>query len=787
MNWNGGRLHRHSAATNPRRSAAQRQKQNFAKAQQRNLDSANSPETLSILGNIVQVGAGKDKAKPASHDSSNSHNHDIHYLSSHAGELIPRPPTRRSNSCHASQGFDIGEYHTEQLRITREPISDNEGVRNVPSTAVKSEQRKQSKPSNRNASSKKKGKLAKDSTTEERRKRALRSLAQRASDLTLLPIKLPQKAPIDVDQFCKRRKIDEHERAQFVSQRFMVESPFTGRHKPLMDVSKDFLHTHKNIKVRIGSDLLTGCESTMNGSRTSLPFRIQRSTRSPSRSSSIMLLDTETESVVGMSHDDWDSQPHESSSGKYLSEELTGSSSFSHGYRRITGVPQHPASSTRGTYGQGTDQTGTSPSFRTQSPPYDNAQKTHSVSNVDLQHPQPKTWRRPKCIRAKSAQSTQSNVAEVGEDSPVVQQNRIIDKALWRTWLASPIHAGASDCEQHEPEKDLMQDIISPGFSLVQPRYRSYVNPQATSELNGKNPAQGTSISSGEHSFSSRRQTSNVAEASTHSSVSDVEGIKKTTVGSPLIDQQPLRSNILTSDRPDHEVQGHLQKTRQADMSQGKVHDQNEIWKKFVNGSDDEEDDFIAEFSNRIILDRRRDCQFSSDSEPGDSMEFRIGMLTPHPGRKNIIVRSISPNNDAFSTMATTKSQAEMEYDDSSSDEDFVTETTELDDERTTSTGNDSISVQGVAGTTLKSNTGPSPWSPSTGGTLSCTQTGSSPVHERKGRIMFTKPIPFDGTFRNVEGSCSSRRQTKDGRCNATKKYESWSSGDGYDEIEDFP
>ncbi|KAG9236380.1 hypothetical protein BJ875DRAFT_456540 [Amylocarpus encephaloides] len=412
MNWTGGRLQRHSNASD---TAKHRQQQHFAK----------------VKTNLL---AGKKRSPPKHPNLDRIREH---YEGPSRCTTRDSPPLEQSSrnvetQCFAQRSLQtssrvvVGSRSAHEHTAHQEysPASGNFRMVDVAihDSARSADAKKRERERDSSVTGSEDGNDIDelDSLAQKRRKILLTgdwvSVGfQRAPRLKYVP-------PRQDDQIGRRRKVSDGHRAQYSGKlRSKILSPVASRDQPLPVEGLEQKASRKSrptdVKISVGNKvILPGISSSAQSQRYSNGSAQPQSLRPQTESLDIMLLDNESRCMNSL---------------------------------QSLGPPSTIGSKNRG---MSTPQ----PQFRS--------------SSASLQHPKPQSSKVASILRSDSSDIVQSTLAQVGRPKPVVTSSQVMDNKIWETWMTAfnlPEDALSGGIASQEDNMQEQIEMISPGVSAA--------------------------------------------------------------------------------------------------------------------------------------------------------------------------------------------------------------------------------------------------------------------------------------------------------------------------------
>lgn len=699
MNWTGGRLSRHSAAAN---SARAKQREHFAKVK-KNLRSNNttrSPVKWSILNHIVEEDTGCHWRMPSIEPSIVPNHDGIRHVS------LNKTLSTRTTDVNYASPYQSG--HIERLPIEREHTQDRNQIRKSLTGKRKREEED-----------------AYDAQYEEnnhraiidRRKRLLR-IGDWVGASSLLPAKhsfIPAATDENIGQ---RRKLSDSERPSFNVHQSHITSLFRSRPPTGKGMNTGAQgggrHLKTDIKIFIGSSLETSLPSSNARQFTDDLSKLTESSATQfnqSNSSNIMLFDEDNSSrmtrksllsptnnkalssrnscVSNLSFP-WVQDPRDHRqpiSSSYVHSNLGNYwSNYSH-------KPISPMPGSRGAQRKDsnriemrtlTSNTALTPISALRYRALQNG-PTCSSSSAQLQHPMPQSFRKFAHMDSSSDVIAESNAARIGHSKMAMTEAHCADNIIWKAWFTADSNAGypVNGAHNIKGEYNSRHTEISPGVSaLWYPRNDNMDLPILPSRL-----------------LKSLHQKSTCSDGSSViSGHSTAEEYGDGTLGGAYVRQMQSSGGVsmVVSDVVE-------QNGKSSPSSPSLIRNaQDDLWRKFVFGTEDKDDENTAEYSRKVTMMKvtKRANSLSSRMPQASSAE-QHAMSRSTSSRWSVVEVNSTPLS-AFKRARILQSSNEeiegaIQFFDSGSDGYSTTDLTML--------GMDRTSVQGARGTTASNST----------------------------------------------------------------------------------
>lgn len=770
MNWTGGRLSRHH---NAKGSLSARQKQHFAKVQA-SIRSAKKPSPLKVP--IF------DKVIEDYHQSSSSHRSDHHEESQTA-----RP--RRNTPYNSDGPFNGGLQCLSQsnksqnkaqngrlLQKEREPspASDDDLYGATPQPW---ETKRKLNSSVGQLEKQSVGDPEEESDFDKRRK-----ILRRGDWVGISiqrPLQLTFTSPKHGEQVGRRRKMADGHRARYNPKiQSLIQSPFSTRirrHSPHSSNGQGQGRTYQgtaDVRISIGGRLVPpGVSSSSAPSRghqhSSRSYLFEQSQGS---SSDVMLLDNEglgERKLTGAGDDgispeeqtfeiyDGRSRIHheepdppggyfpsnfEEDVAKSTRDKVFHTNRFKNRFQTIKD-PENSPHDINGPFFTEYDhgQSSKHPEIRR----VNKEQPIIASSTASLHHPKPRSSRTSRLLRSDSSEIAASSVATVGKIKPIVPSSQIYDHEIWESWVGPLLgqKAQRGSDELQDQIDDTQRISISPGVSYAAViRYPKDSTP--------------SDHTTGHFSLEeSRPSKDDSSECSLNPSSQDLSisniGLNDQEVFSLGVEYEDNLPAKYSETQVGDFQGGFVFKDVDAETDQppktSKEPDPDEIWKKFVFGSGD--DEFKA--------DQSHDCKHNSSSyvERRSSPTSSLLLVSLEP-RSLGSPAAYNPTDEYPSSHSVaTGSSSNVEFTYSRPPTEFRPSRHSTQDEHTSMhCSRDSLpsSISDLAEASMVIATN------SQAG-FSKTR-ASTPLSRSPERIMFTKPKPFVGLKANKGGDMDERK-----------------------------
>ncbi|PBP20108.1 hypothetical protein BUE80_DR008757 [Diplocarpon rosae] len=628
MNWTGGRLQRHSTAKS---SAAQRQKQHFARVKQ-NLCSRGSaiktspnhipgfesrdrrqrPRGQSVLSRTTSV--SREKSQP-------NQRHNVSELRhSHSAQ---RPTSNYSSRLH----IPFSDRTPLPALVEREQshVPDDDLYNATPQPRMLKRGRGASQPLSEISQEQKEESLS------EKKRRILRK-GDWLGITIQKPLKLAFTSPRDEQRIGKRRKVSKEHRANILSAQSRNVSPFAARPRRNNTLRADSQQLEGNrppapdVRISIGGRALQpGVSSSIAPLKKSTPsIAGRRSSQVPS-SSDIMLLDQESvrgyqlgrESNGSLSRILGSRRPNlrsleqaSENSGISGREHLSGHVSMgsdNQGWVRMTEESlERPQSKFQGHKGKLVGEPAPPPlatpraDFRQDLVP---GEVFFSSSSASIHHPKPQSSQRSILLRSSSSEVISSNIAQIGMANTIVSSPQALQNEIWRTWIATEDDSDDPRTNTNCSELPSGNGWINPGISIPLPRRSNKKMPakdRSSSELEEPDTENIDDLEQGKDLQQSYEKTS--AYEYEDNRVFPIEKSRPGGTSSQLGQISEDESEISERQASDIEVVGTLFPVDNRTMSHpitraaqietdaplvGKeiIEEPNDVWRKFVFGS----------------------------------------------------------------------------------------------------------------------------------------------------------------------------------------------------------
>lgn len=498
MNWTGGRLQRHSTAGD---NVKIRQKQHFAKVQQsfRNGLKKKLPVKWTIFDQEVMDHRQSQRAGSSSQRGSYSNERSQisrprHYSSC----IVPDYEHKHTSETNESSG----SHESFQLKPKSNRVPDDDIYNATPPPPRGTKRAREASMPAPDTESVRERRCQEDSMAEKKRK------ILRKGDWVGLDIQKPLQivfAPPDDENVGRRRKIKEGHRARYQDRQSHIISPFGQRRLPLGGFSHEEnpqrIPSKSDVRIYIGGKVVPPgfSSSSAYGGRGTQSTGTRR--RSPTISSDVMLLDSE---------DNREHQKHSDKPRRHYSRHHNGEHTEYHHnpqqrYSQPTGLSlsegylpsshqcasqdtdnewsgftdsvylsQENAQEPEGDCDNISHSSGRLPVTKSQST-FDlkksnrSGQLIYSSSSASIHHPKPQSSKVSSLLRSDSSNIAESTVAQIGKAKPAVPSSQILDNEIWRTWIApseEDIDFGQGSGEQFS--QDMRQISISPGVSTFE-------------------------------------------------------------------------------------------------------------------------------------------------------------------------------------------------------------------------------------------------------------------------------------------------------------------------------
>ncbi|KAL2071427.1 hypothetical protein VTL71DRAFT_12662 [Oculimacula yallundae] len=494
MNWTEGRLQRHST-TNSKNSAAQRQKQHFARAQQRlrtgGIVQKSSPMKFSVFGIDIRDRDRLDqKVSPMQYSSSmNGDNPTQGSRADFATTPHLPPPNTRVKASNRSHEHKSRRPH--QPPIKRDPSQ-------VPEDDLYS-----ATPLPRPVKRKRDDLLSESDMVIAPRREDEESLSDikkrllRRGDwvgVTLQkPLQLAFNSVKNDNDIGRRRTVTNGQKAKYTSAPTHIVSPFAAKTRPLerYDNVRQPFRAHPSIpdvRISIGGRTVPPGVSSSIGQHRGPSASEKRSPRVVS--SEVLLLDRES------SRDLYNNNNSRAASERSNETSLLLDSYSESAHQHLDTASQHSHSQQAfpGYYNSRQDNFGVDHHERARMTAYSlpklprNSQRLSisdynvsgrprrkivtavdlrqslrtgeeifSSSSASLHCPKPQTSRRSVLLREGSSQLAESNIAQFGNQEPVISSSQILQNSIWRTWVAPR--------SEEQEDDDRLLDTLELGFT----------------------------------------------------------------------------------------------------------------------------------------------------------------------------------------------------------------------------------------------------------------------------------------------------------------------------------
>lgn len=473
MNWTGGGLQRHSITKS---SGAQRQKEHFARVQQR-----------------LRGGGAANKQSPAKFsvrdfDARNSQNHQRGLIGTRQGPISNRsqslqpsstllPGPRLSRSPYSNQtaksqtakphGSPVPRPHRPvQIKTERNRVPDGDYNATPPPRPTKRKREASELLSNA-------GSIIEQRPGEESLSEKKRKLLRKGDWIGVTmqkPLQLAFASPRDGQNIGRRRKVTDGHRPKYQGQQRIV-SPFAARRRANnshdIDAHEQPATSRQDVRISIdGRAVAPGMSSSSAPRRHgSLSTAGRRSMQAASTDS--MLLDKESirgvQSRQAMEYEDSpaaNSQIRQTSSVGRASTSILfepgshdwsweglESSQLEQGWAGVTAYSleqlqsnfqgqkannaEHPNTTSR-PHTRSSKVTPTSDLRRSLRP----GQVVFSSSSASIHHPRPKTSKRSVLLSSEASDIAASNTAQVGKSKSIVPSSQVLEHEMWKTWIA---------------------------------------------------------------------------------------------------------------------------------------------------------------------------------------------------------------------------------------------------------------------------------------------------------------------------------------------------------------
>ncbi|CZS88021.1 uncharacterized protein RCO7_00990 [Rhynchosporium graminicola] len=506
MNWTGGGLQRHSTA-NSKSIALQRQKQHFARAQQKlrtgGIVYKNSPAKFSVFGIDVRDRERLDQ-KVSSTRYSSSFKGEIRSQRSQAGlastAYLP-PPENWARPRDQSQEHE--SYRCQRLFIKGDPspvLEDDLYNATPPPRPMK---RKRNDSESDVASMSQGGRREKESLSDIK-KRLLRR-GDWVGITTQKPLQLAFGSVEDANDIGRRRKVTNGQKAKYRSAQSHIISPFAARSRLLEYQSGDTRQPQRthipvpDVRISIGGRTVPPGVSSSIGQRRGPLTSGRKNSRAVS--SDFLLLDNDSFRPF---HNKEHSRPPTERSAQ-TSLLLESSPRAASQYRSDRASEQTPSrqaidgndgSSQHGIVAQENGWTGVTArslaklqrnfqklpssddlqSSRPKkhiTPAIDlrqilrSGQEVFSSSSASMRYPKPQSSRISVLLREESSLLAESRVAQVGIQEPKLPSSQLLQNEMWQRWVL-PQSQGEEDNEGL-PDSTWGSQPVSPGVSGTPP------------------------------------------------------------------------------------------------------------------------------------------------------------------------------------------------------------------------------------------------------------------------------------------------------------------------------
>ncbi|KAH8687809.1 hypothetical protein BGZ60DRAFT_425669 [Tricladium varicosporioides] len=472
MNWTGGRLQRHSGSAGALKN---KQQQHFARFKANLLNERkSSPTKRSLLGRGQDSAAENRLQTPTLNSTSRrqrSYNDtrrnpghrqvDLDLQASRLENAHRRSESQRCDSTALAKYERIPDLYSvtppprSAKRERLVSISDDDGVQ---------------------------------SENEEALSRKRRKILRKGDWVSVgfqQPPRLTFTSPRRADKVGRRRYITDQERAQYVGKiQAKTASPFVTRHIAANGKNYDTLRLEKaDVRISIGGKVVPPGASSSSTHSKSLSLSLSRpiSNSVPSQSSDVMLLDNEGPFPALVAHSGLHNQRRFGSTRNI--DNILNANFWEQSNPEIRRVLSNKNSQATCTEAYATPNQQPFPGEIASYQIVENGQLS-SQSNVDTRntlhqpifssssasilHPKPQSSKISPLLRTNNSEIADSTVAQVGVTKPVVPSSQAMDNEIWKTWmkaiysensLGSPININQHPDDEAFP--------ISPGISAA--------------------------------------------------------------------------------------------------------------------------------------------------------------------------------------------------------------------------------------------------------------------------------------------------------------------------------
>ncbi|KAN0112802.1 hypothetical protein V8E51_005753 [Hyaloscypha variabilis] len=497
MNWTGGRLSRHSGASNP---VKDRRKQHFAKVQQalRSGPNTYSPIKWSFFDHIAEDREQVEKGPSTRQQKVQDYDHrESQVTRQRHGHCSANHGTQQSSSSrHSSQSMELSRRRPVLLHVKQQPsrVPDDDLYNATP--PLRKPKRKREDFVTVSELEVVANQEEEESLSEKRRK------FLRKGDWVGVSIQRPLQvafvSPTKEENIGRRRKVVDGHRARYSSKQLHITSPFSSSKQLLANQrsSQERLQAKEpprtDVRISIGGRVVPpGVSSSSAPRRTGSHLTITHK-RSQTTSSDVMLLDASGSVTQGsplvafndlpaFSHStarpriDHDGQcfiPNDTASDGRKANYITYEDGNIGGRRAV--VHSETVWEQKNQYlnnHHGNVEPYPKPRRDATTPAVEKddtrpRRLIFSSSTASIHHPAPQSSRVSTLLCSASSDIAESTMVHVGKNKPVIPSSQVLENEIWETWIASEQNCGhLSDYADFNEHGHIWGVSISPGLS----------------------------------------------------------------------------------------------------------------------------------------------------------------------------------------------------------------------------------------------------------------------------------------------------------------------------------
>ncbi|KAF4629815.1 hypothetical protein G7Y89_g8327 [Cudoniella acicularis] len=451
MNWTGGRLQRHSGAAGTLKN---RQQQHFARIKANLLNGKKKSPRKTSANVRIPVSNAENRRQPSISISDSRRVHrrsDSHTIQPHS--FLPDPGTILHSDGAQSQDHQTLRRDAS-ISIKEENFPEEDLYSATPPPRGLKREREVSI-----VGSEENNQPDQEEPLSEKRRKLLRK-----GDWVSVGFQQPPQfqftSPRKAGKVGRRRAVTDQHRARYTRKiQVQITSPFTRRNPAQHDPNREpFRAGRSDVRISIGGRIVPPgvSSSSAHSKKHSHSSHKVLSNRAPSRSSEVMLLDNEviashphfspTVQEIERIRSDRNFSNREFWQKNALSPEGLESSYPGNGQVEVlangrnTSI-EHPDRSFNGLHNARSQIPGerarneniNSEAFTTPN------QSLHvfSSSSAPIQHPKPKSLKVSPLLLSDTSQGVDSTAAQVGPIKPVVPSSQVLDNEIWETWMTA--------------------------------------------------------------------------------------------------------------------------------------------------------------------------------------------------------------------------------------------------------------------------------------------------------------------------------------------------------------